>query len=158
MTKSDFQKHQFVAALGEHIILPVDIDPVKYAGSMLPPDAFDMHIDDRIIMPLVFFKTGKHIHGVMHYESPAQLFFIGYQCGKCDEIFLVPNSVTDHTTLAAAMRHKCTMSPNAQPKFDTRTRVLHIVQDIGRPGNLGSVGCEQYADAIMDVFGGGYIP
>jgi Protein of unknown function (DUF551) len=37
------------------------------------------------------------------------------------------------------------------PKFDLRTRVLHIVQDIGRPSNLGSVGCEQYADMIMDL-------
>lgn len=34
---------------------------------------------------------------------------------------------------------------------ENRTRVLHIVQGIGRLSDLGSVGCEQYADMLMEL-------
>jgi hypothetical protein len=42
----------------------------------------------------------------------------------------------------------------AQSRFDTRTRVLHIVQDIGRPHDMGSADCEQWADMLMEAIDG----
>jgi hypothetical protein len=156
MVKFEFDKRKFAQGLSEHIVLPVEVSPVRYAGSMLPLDAFEVHTDDRIIMSKVFYTTNKPIHGIMHYEGATQLFFLGYQCGKCDEIFLVPDSVVDEVGLARSMWHKCTVAQGGQAiesRLDLRTSVLHVVQDIGRPGGLGSVGCEQYTDRIMELVG-----
>ena len=35
---------------------------------------------------------------------------------------------------------------------DKMAKVCYIVQDIGRPHDMGSADCEQWADMLMDVF------
>jgi hypothetical protein len=153
MTQSNLDRHQFAGNLPPVLVLNADLPPIP-CGAIAPGFGISTPIPDRrILMHQVWYTTPKRIHGLFHYDGPTQLFFVGYECQECHEVFLVPDSVEqDEVNLAAAVRHGCMGAPSTS-KFDTRTRVLHIVQDIGRPGNLGSVGCEQYADAIMDVFG-----
>jgi hypothetical protein len=74
---------------------------------MMPGDAFEIRDDDHLIMLLVFYMTNKRIHGIWHHEATNQIFFCGYECQKCHEVFLVPDSVKDNATLHQAMHHKC---------------------------------------------------
>ena len=142
----DSGKRIFAQNLNQHTVLPVAHAHIPYTGSMLP---LSIVTDDRIIMSSILYTTPKPIHGVLHYDSPTQIFAVGYLCGKCEHIFLVPSTVYDDTSLAKALRHSCTRTA---PTLDLRTQILRIVQDIGRPGDIGSVCCEQWTDAIMELF------
>ena len=155
MTKSDFDKWKFAGSLPPILVLHQNWPPL-YAGGASP--GFDINTvdltDRRIILKQVWYTTPKRIHGLLHYDGPTQLFFVGYECGQCGEVSLVPDSVNNETELCRALRHKCmrwTGSQFEEERFDLRTRVLHIVQDIGRSSDLGSVGCEQYADMLMEL-------
>jgi hypothetical protein len=66
--------------------------------------------DRRILMRQVWYTTPKLVHGLLHYDGPHQLFFVGYECGRCGEIFLVSDTVEDEAGLAGALRHGCTES------------------------------------------------
>jgi len=147
MSKAKFDKQTFVGSLPPVLTLAADPPPLP-CGAAFPGTEFAI-IDRRIILKQVWYTTPKRIHGLLHYDGPTQLFFVGYECGQCGEVFLVPDTVTDEASLARAMRHDCTRAH--RPSFDLRTRVLWVVQDIGRPSDLGSVGCEQYADQIMEL-------
>ena len=96
-----------------HFILPdaicLNIDRPLPRGAMTPGIEFSVVDDDRVIMRSQFFTTSKRIHGIWHYEAPNQLFFIGYECMKCGEVYLVPDSVKSHAELSEAMQHGCTM-------------------------------------------------
>ena len=156
MSKFEFVKGEFVASLPQHVVLWAGPTCVPYTGSMLPPDVFEIQVDDRIIMSQVLYTTVKPIHGVLHYEGPTQLFFLGYQCGKCEQVFLVPGNVADETALLRSMRHGC-VRDGGQIELDLRTHILHCVQDIGRPGGIGLADCEQWTDVIMGLTSAGAV-
>jgi hypothetical protein len=150
MSKSDFAKHQLAGSLPATLFLAADLSPLPCGTGLF--DTTQVLDFRRVIFLQVWYTTPKRIHGLLHYDSPAQLFFFGYECQSCNEVFLVPDTVTDETSLARALRHGCTRALSGpDSRFDLRTRVLHIVQDIGRPSDLGSVGCEQYADMLMEL-------
>lgn len=92
----------------EMICLPVSRFMMR--GAMNPGIDFTMEADPRIIMHSVYYTTNKRIHGLRHYESTNQLFFLGYECQECGEVFLVPESVKDQGTLGEAMQHGCTVT------------------------------------------------
>lgn len=105
--KTDFTKNKFAGSLPGILILYKDpsipggaIDPNFYPATTI--------VDNRIPLQQVFYTTPDRIHGLLHYESPSQLFFMGYKCGQCNEVFLVLDSVHDETGLVQAMRHGCT--------------------------------------------------
>ena len=131
--------------------LVIAADPQIPCGAVFPGTDFTIP-DRRIIFQQVRFSTPKRIYGLLHGYVPPNLLFLGYECQNCNKIFLVPDTVTGHNDLVRAMRHRCTRAfSDPDSRFDLRTRVLHIVQDIGRPSDLGSVGCEQYADMLMEL-------
>ena len=108
--KSDFEKWKFAGSLPPVLILSAGHYPLASGAE----PGFNMSAaqpDDRILMKQVFYTTPKRIHGLLHYESPTQLFFVGYDCGVCNEVFLVPESVNNMCSLADAMEHGCTASP-----------------------------------------------
>ncbi len=121
MTKPDFEKWKFAGSLPSHLVLYVGCYPL--AGAQAPGfDVSAVQVDDRILMSLVFYTTLKRIHGLLHYEGASQMFFMGYECGLCGEIFLVPDSVNDKRNLAEAMGHGCTFSPADQSAYYERLR------------------------------------
>jgi hypothetical protein len=81
------------------------------AGAEPGFDISKVQPDDRMVMKQIFYTTPKRIHGLIHYEGPTQLFFVGYECALCSEIFLVPDSVNSMRSLTDAMEHGCTASP-----------------------------------------------
>ena len=151
MSKTEFDTHKFAGSLPRVIVLPRDYTPLPFGAVCPGLDAGSEILDNRIIFQMVWYATHKNIHGLLHYDGPNQLFFVGYECGSCGGVFLVPDSVRDETDLHEALRHKCT-GDGALSEFSLRTRVLHCVQDIGRAGGLGSVGCELWVDRIMELF------
>ena len=85
-------------------------------GAALPSD-FDVSrivFDHRIPMHQVWYITPKRIHGLLHGCVPPYLMFMGYECGACHEVFLVPDSVANTSDLGVAMRHGCTEEPPTQ--------------------------------------------
>lgn len=80
---------------------------------------------DRWLMELVTFYTIAKIHGLLvweRYRTPhsftakmaignaqptGELYFFGYKCSRCKEIYLVPDSVKSADDLPAVMRHEC---------------------------------------------------
>ena len=97
---------RLVSSLPE--ILLIYGHPRMYAGAEpLVRDLSTLDLDShRWVMSQMFFSTPTRIHGLLHYQSPSQLFFLGYKCGKCDQVYLVPE-VKDTNELANAMRHAC---------------------------------------------------
>jgi hypothetical protein len=63
--------------------------------------------DDRFLMQRVFYTTPDRIHGLLHYEGSNQLFFIGYKCGLCNKVYLLPDSVEDEAGVHQSLRHVC---------------------------------------------------
>ena len=95
------------------VLSPYSLLPM---GAALSP-GFDISLvipDHRILMHQVRYTTPKRIHGLLHGYAPPQLMFVGYECGVCHEVFLVPDSVTNTSELGVAMRHGCTEEPPAQ--------------------------------------------
>jgi hypothetical protein len=104
------KKWKFAGSLPPVLIMSTGHYPL--AGGAEPGfDISKMQLDDRILMKQVFYTTPKRIHGLLHYESPTQLFFVGYDCVLCGEVFLVPDSVNNIRSLTDAMEHGCTASP-----------------------------------------------
>ena len=107
MSKAEFEKWKFASSLPEVLILVRDY-PSLPVGAIEPGmDIASAIPDQRIPLRLVFYTTPKRIHGLLHYDGTNQLFFMGYECGACGEVFLVPADVKDETGLAAALRHGC---------------------------------------------------
>lgn len=108
---TDFSQQKFAGSLPGILILYQDYPPVP-GGAINPGfDLLTTITDNRIALQILYFTTPDRIHGLLHYESPSQLFFMGYKCGQCNKVFLVPDSVHDETTLAQSMRHGCTNAP-----------------------------------------------
>ena len=149
MSKEWLGKQKFIGSLHAVIVLRREYPELPFGAVRSGDEILSTIPDDRITFQQVWYTTPKRIYGLLHYEVPSQIFFMGYECGRCHQIFLVADSVHDEPGLCAALRHACTES---QPELSLRTRVLHCVQDIGRPGGLGSVGCELWADRIMALF------
>lgn len=106
MSKAEFEKRKFAGSLPTCLVLP---GPLPSPGGAFGSATFAI-TDRRIILDLVHFITPNRIRGLLHYEGPnGQIFFMGYGCGECHQIFLVPNTVHDDATLAEAMRwgHAC---------------------------------------------------
>lgn len=102
----DFDRHKFTSSMPPIIRVPVRLKPV--GGAIAPgEDISRVQLEDAFLMVQQWFTTSKRIHGILHYESPTQLFFLGYECNACHEIFLVPDSVKDDADLMEAMRHSC---------------------------------------------------
>ena len=113
-TKSDFEKWKFAGSIHLPPILILSalfVTTLWRAGTAPGFDISAVRLDDRILMKQVLYTTPKRIHGLLHYESLTQLFFVGYDCGVCNEVFLVPDSVNNMRSLADAMGHGCTASP-----------------------------------------------
>ena len=108
MSKVDFAKWKFAGSLPTTLVLAADI---PLLGGAVGFD-FDRVIPDRRIhMRQVWFTTPRLVHGLLHYDGPHQLFFVGYECGRCGKIFLVPDTVGDEPGLVQALRHGCMESP-----------------------------------------------
>jgi hypothetical protein len=119
--KSEFDKWKFAKDLPPVLLINVPHYPLAGASQ----SGFDINAvffnDDRILMRQVFYSTPKRIHGLLHYDGTAQLFFMGYECQMCNEIFLVPDEVHDIYTLAEAMKHGCMASPGDTSAYYERS-------------------------------------
>ena len=110
MSKSEFDNQKFARSLPEIFVVHAPL-PHLPVGAVSPDfDARSTIADHRVFLKLVFYTTPNRIHGFLHHEGPNQLFFMGYECGRCHRVFLVPDSVHDETSLHEAMRHACTES------------------------------------------------
>ena len=108
MTKADFFKWQFAGSLPTVIVARQDFALIPCGGLDPGFDISQVHIDgERVILRLMHFITPKWIHGLLHYDGPHQMFFMGYECGKCDRVFLVPDTVTSEADIHKAVRHSC---------------------------------------------------
>ena len=106
----DFENGKFAGSLPTVLVLAADFPEFPVGAIALGFDVGRMQPDRRILMRQVRYTTPKWIHGLLHYDGPHQLFFVGYECGRCGEIFLVPDTVEDEAGLAGALRHGCTES------------------------------------------------
>lgn len=104
MSQTDFARWEFASSLPTTLVLAADI---PLLGGAVGFDFSQTIPDRRIHMRQVWYTTPKRIHGLLHYDGPHQLFFVGYECGRCGEIFLVPDTVKDEAGLAGALRHGC---------------------------------------------------
>jgi hypothetical protein len=103
--KRDFDEYKIAASLPD--ILLIYGTPRMYAGALPLTNLSTVDLDaNRWVMQRFWFTTPTRIHGLLHFQSPAQLFFVGYKCDCCDRIFLVP-AIKDSNELANAMRHAC---------------------------------------------------
>lgn len=100
---SEFERHKFVAMMPHVIQVPTRVGLPGGAFNDFPTVTVDY-----FAMTQVWFTTNERVHGIFHYEGATQLFFLGYKCGKCNEVFLVPDTVTDEEQLLTAMQHGCT--------------------------------------------------
>jgi hypothetical protein len=105
---SNFEKWKFAGSLPAMLVLPCDYPPIPCGALAAEFDTFKVEPDRRILMKQVWYTTPKRIHGLLHYDGPTQLFFVGYECGECAEVFLVPDTVENETGLVKTLRHKCT--------------------------------------------------
>jgi len=108
MSKSEFDKRKFAGSLSAVLVIHASLPPLPVGAAGPGFDVRSTVAGDRIVLQLVFYTSPTRIHGLLHYEGPNQLFFMGYECGQCHQIFLVPDSVHDETSLHEAMRHACT--------------------------------------------------
>ena len=99
-------KVKFAGSLPAALVLAADIS-LPYGAVAMGFDISQVIPDRRIIMHQFWFSTPKRIHGLLHYDGPRQLFFVGYECSQCGEIFLVPDMVEDEARLALELRHGC---------------------------------------------------
>ncbi len=116
-TQSEFEKWRSAGSLPAILVLNISHHPVTYGAA----PGFDINAvqpDERILMKQLWFTTPKRIHGLLHYDGPNQLLFLGYECSICGEVFLVPDEVTDMYSLGDAMRHGCTASPADRSGYD----------------------------------------
>lgn len=78
----------------------VDISAVQTVGAVL--------------MTLEPYFTNHRIHGLYIHEDlgleRTRLFFYGYKCEECGEVFLVPDTVKDDRTLSHALAHDCAVT------------------------------------------------
>ena len=121
-TKSEFDTWKFARDLPPVLVLNLDHHFLAYGAE--PGFEIDkVIVDDRILMLQVFYTTPDRIHGLLHYEGPTQMHFMGYKCGVCSEVFLVPVEVTDMYSLAQAMRHGCTARLADRSAYEAKNRV-----------------------------------
>lgn len=108
MTKPNFDKWKFAGSLPQNLVMRQD-----YSSLLVGAIATGMDInsvdpfDNRFLMQQIVYITPDRVHGLLHYESPSQIFFMGYKCSRCEQVFLVPDSVSDEFTLVQSMRHHC---------------------------------------------------
>jgi hypothetical protein len=108
--KSGFEKWKFAGSLPQ--ILVMYSAPSIPMGAFQPDfDTLKVQTDDRFVMRQVLYTTPKRIHGLLHYDASNQLFFIGYECGKCEQVFLVPDSVDSEDKLQRSLQHGCSGGP-----------------------------------------------
>jgi hypothetical protein len=105
-TRRDFSELTLAMSLPE--ILFIYAEPHVLAGAAkadLTVGAFNLD-EHRYAMSKMWFYTPNRVHGLLHYQGPVQLFFLGYLCTKCGRVFLVPDikSIDD---LSDKMRHAC---------------------------------------------------
>jgi hypothetical protein len=111
MTKAYFDQQTFAGALPTVFVVQPDFPPTP-TGAATP--GFDVGAgirDDRFLMKLLHFITPKRVHGLLHYDGVNQLFFMGYECQRCNRIFLVPDNVAGQDELPQALRHSCMEAP-----------------------------------------------
>lgn len=86
----------------------------------------------RYALELVTFYTPTKIHGLLVWERyrssvsytkqpmfippqpTGELYFFGYKCSRCKEVYLVPDSVKSADDLPVAMRHECRESKDGR--------------------------------------------
>lgn len=107
---AEFRKWKFAGSLPQ--ILVMYSAPSIPMGAFQPDfDTLKVQTDDRFVMGQVLYTTPKRIHGLLHYDAPNKLFFIGYECGKCEQVFLVPDSVDSEDKLQGSLQHGCSGGP-----------------------------------------------
>src|SRR5580658_7000186 len=93
------------------VIVVLDLTPMR-GGAMCPGDDLSIVAVDTTskAMELMMFHTPAPIHGLLMWERERQrisfdgnasfppprqvnLFFFGYKCGKCKEVYLLSDSV-----------------------------------------------------------------
>src|ERR1700728_148998 len=57
-----------------------------------------------VLMRRLLFVAPSQIHGILCHDDGAQVFYVGFECSTCKEIFLVPD-VADRTEFFSAMKH-----------------------------------------------------
>ena len=105
-SRREFAEFELAASLPE--ILFVYGTPRLPAGAMevdLNTSTFDLDAHRRA-MEKIWFFTPNRVNGVLHYQGPARLFFLGYKCSDCNRVFLVPD-IKSSNELFDAMRHAC---------------------------------------------------
>ena len=105
LNRREFHEYKLATSLPE--VLLIYGHPRMYAAQE-PVDRpstlnFDSH---KWAMERIWFTTPIRIHGLLHMEAPAQIFFMGYKCSNCNRIFLVPD-IKDINELSDQMRHAC---------------------------------------------------
>lgn len=101
-----FSEYKFAASIPEilliygHPRIPAGVKPGIDISTTFDIDSH------RWVMERIWFTTPTRISGLLHMAGPVQTFFMGYKCGKCDRIFLVPD-IKDLNGLSDAMRHFC---------------------------------------------------
>jgi hypothetical protein len=61
-----------------------------------------------IVMDLVWYKTYDHIYGLRHFEKQGGMFFAGYKCRFCEDVYLIPEKANTENEVYDSMRHWCT--------------------------------------------------
>ena len=114
MSKSDFNLWKFTGSLPGILVMRQAPHPIPASGFNTAFDPYATTDDYRFVMDLVTYTTPNRVHGLLHYEGSAQLFFFGYKCGNCRRVFLVPDIASDEYTLAESLRHGCMEASDAQ--------------------------------------------
>jgi hypothetical protein len=105
-SRREFAEFELAASLPKILLI--------YGTSRLPAGAMEVDLNTSTIdldshrwaMEKMWFFTPNRINGVLHYQGPAQLFFLGYKCSNCNRVFLVPD-IKWSNELSDAMRHAC---------------------------------------------------
>lgn len=104
---ADFAEYKLAVSLPDRLII-YGTPKIPYGAAVPGFDISTVDIDsNRWLMEKMFFSTHTRIYDVLHLQTVTQLFFIGYKCGKCQRVFLVPEKVQDDSDVANSVRHAC---------------------------------------------------
>lgn len=103
--------------VGRQIVFPLVYPPVPFGAEMPGIDIETVQTVRACVMEIVEYKTFHPVRGLLnfekwyehpnHVEKQVYRCFFGYICRDCQEVFLVPNTVTNDQELVQAMRHEC---------------------------------------------------
>ena len=114
--RREFAEFELAASLPEILLIYAASRPLPIGAVEVGLDTRTFDLDaHRCVMSKMWFYTPNRVHGMLHYHSlqnkindkrPMQLYFLGYLCSKCNQIFLVPD-IKSSEELPDKMRHSC---------------------------------------------------